>query len=147
MYEDNRARPRLTWCDLFDNGELLCRIAKSQRHDEPATHFELLNQRRRDMLKCRCHDHGVERTAFRPPLITVAYLDTYIVIAEVFQDIRSGFGQWWDNLNGADLSYQTRKYCGLVTRTRSDFQNRIVELEAARWVISATINGCDIVWP
>src|SRR6476620_2483386 len=115
VYEDNGAHPRLTRCDLFDNGELLWRIGRPQRHNEPATHFELLNQRRRDMPKCGCHDHGVKRTAFRPSLITVADLNTHIVIAELSQHIRGGFGQWWDNLNGADLSHQTRQYCGLIT--------------------------------
>jgi hypothetical protein len=38
-----------------------------------------------------------------------------IVIAELSQHLRSGFGQWWDNLNGTDLSHQARQYCGLVT--------------------------------
>ena len=51
------AYPRLTRCDLFDNGELLWRMGRPQRHDEPATHFELLKQRRWDMPKCCCHDH------------------------------------------------------------------------------------------
>jgi hypothetical protein len=37
------AYPRLTRCDLFDNGELLWRMGRPQRHDEPATHFELLS--------------------------------------------------------------------------------------------------------
>ena len=53
-------------------------IDRPQGHDEPATHFELLNQRRRDMPKCGCHDHCVERTAFRPSVITVPDLDTHI---------------------------------------------------------------------
>jgi hypothetical protein len=66
-YEDNGAHPRLTRCDLFDNGELLWRVGRPQRHDEPTTNFELFNQRRRDMPKCGCHDYGVERTAFRHP--------------------------------------------------------------------------------
>jgi hypothetical protein len=37
------------------------------------------------------------------------------VIAEFSQHLRGGFGQWWDNLNGTDLSNQTRQYGGLVT--------------------------------
>jgi hypothetical protein len=45
------------------------------------------------MPQCGGHDHGIERTAFRPPLITVADLNTHIFIAELFQYIRSGFGQ------------------------------------------------------
>jgi hypothetical protein len=53
------------------------RIGRPQWHDEPATHLELLNQRRRDMPKRGCHDHGVERTAFRPPLIAVTDLNTH----------------------------------------------------------------------
>ena len=115
-YEGNRTRPRLTRCDLFDNGELLWRMARPERHDEPTTHFELLNQRRWDMVKCRRHDHCVERTAFRPSKITVTNFDS--------QYLRSRFGQWWDNLNGTDLSNQTCQYCGLVTRPRADFQSR-----------------------
>jgi hypothetical protein len=55
------------------------------------------------------------RTRFRPSVITVADLDTHIVIAEVSQHLRSGFGKWRDNLNGTDFSRQTRQYCGLVT--------------------------------
>ena len=50
------------------------------------------------MLKCGCHDHGVERTAFRPSKITAADVDTDIVIAKLSQHLRGGFGQWWDNL-------------------------------------------------
>ena len=94
---------RLTRCDLFDNGEPLWRIGRPQRHYKPATHFELFDQRPRDMPKRGCYDHGVEGTAFRPSLITVADLYTHIVIAEFCQHLRSGFGQWWDNLNGTDL--------------------------------------------
>ena len=86
-------RPRLTRCDFFDKSELLWRLGRTQRHDEPATHFELFNQGRRDMSKCGCHDHGIERTAFRPPVITVADLNTHIFIAELSQHIRSSFGQ------------------------------------------------------
>ena len=84
FYEDNGAHTRLTRCDLFHNGELLWRIGRPQGHNEPATHFELLNQRRWDMPKCGCDDYCVERTAFRPSVITVADLDTHIVIAELF---------------------------------------------------------------
>ena len=54
-------------------------------------------------------------TTFRPSLITVADLDTHIVIAKLFQRIRSSFGQWWDDLNGTDLLHQTRQYRGLIT--------------------------------
>ena len=96
LHEDNGPHTRLARCDLFDNGELLWRMGRPQRHDEPATHFELPNQRRRDMPKCGSHDDCVERTAFRPSVITVADLDTHIVIAEVSQHLRSGFGQWRD---------------------------------------------------
>jgi len=84
-------------------------VAHGQAHDEPTAHFELLNQRRRDMVKCGCNDHCVERTTFRPSEITVADLDTDIVIAEFSQHLRSGFGQWRDNLNGTDLSNQARQ--------------------------------------
>ena len=94
MYEDNGAHTRLTRCDLFDNGELLWRFGRPEGHDEPATHFELLNQRRRDMPKCRCHDHCVERTAFRPSVITVSDLDTHVATAKLSQHLRSSFGQW-----------------------------------------------------
>ena len=83
LYEDNGTHPRLTRVDLFDNGELLWRIGRPQGHDEAATHFELLDQRWRDMPKCGCDDDCVERTAFRPSLITVADLDTHIVITEL----------------------------------------------------------------
>src|SRR6516165_2855850 len=114
VYEGNRAHPRLTRCDLFYNGELLCRIRRSQRHDEPSAHFELFNERRRDMVKCGCHDRCVERTTFRPSKITVADLDSNIVITKLSQHLRGGFGQRWDNLNGTDLSNQTRQYGGLV---------------------------------
>ena len=51
-YEGNRAHPRLTRCDFFDNGEPLWRVGRPQRHNEPTARFELLNQRRRDMVEC-----------------------------------------------------------------------------------------------
>src|SRR5258707_15372477 len=66
----------------------------AQRHDKPATHFELFNQWRRDMPKCGCYDYCVERTTFQPSVINVADLDAHIVIAELSQHLRSGFGQW-----------------------------------------------------
>src|SRR2546429_3746372 len=66
----------------------------AQRHDKPATHFELFNQWRRDMPKCGCYDYCVERTTFQPSMITVADLDAHIVIAELSHHLRSGFGQW-----------------------------------------------------
>jgi len=90
-------------------------MGRPQRHDDPTAHFELLNQRRRDMVKCGGYDHCVKRTAFRPSEITVTDLDSNIVIAKLSQHLLGGFGQWWDNLNGADLSNQTRQYCGLIT--------------------------------
>src|ERR1700730_9062804 len=112
--EHNGARLRLIRCDLFYDGELLRGVGGSQWHYEPATHFELLDQRRRDMLECSSHDHCVKGTAFRPTVVAVADLDAHIVIAEFFQQFRSGFGKWRDNLNGTDLSHQPRQYCGLV---------------------------------
>ena len=90
-------------------------MGRPERHDEPATYFKLVDQRRRDMFKCSCHDHCVERTTFRPSEIAVADPDTDIVVAKLSQHLRGGFGQWWDNLNGTDLSNQMRQYCGLVT--------------------------------
>src|SRR6516165_2741495 len=113
-HEGNGALPCFTWRDLFDHGELLWRFNGPQRHDKPATHFELFNQRRRDMPKCGRDDYCVERTAFQPSVIPVADLDAHIVIAEVSQHLCSGFGQWRDNLNSTNLPRQTRQYCGLV---------------------------------
>jgi hypothetical protein len=66
---------------------------RPQRHDEPTANFELLHQRRRDTVKCGCHDHCVERTTFRPSKITVADLNTDIVIAKLSQHLRCGFGK------------------------------------------------------
>jgi hypothetical protein len=57
------ARLRLSFCDLFYDGELLNGVGRPHWHYEPATNSELLDQRRRDMLDCSCHDHCVERTA------------------------------------------------------------------------------------
>ena len=56
----------------------------------------------------------------RKSVITVADLDTHIVIAELSQNLRSGFGRWCDNLNGTDLSHQTRHPIAWVRRTASD---------------------------
>src|SRR6266851_3220182 len=39
-------------------------MRRPQWHHEPATHLELLKQRRRDMPKCGCHGYCVERAAF-----------------------------------------------------------------------------------
>ena len=83
--------------------ELLCSVRVPQWHYEPTTGFELLDQRRRDMLKCSCHYDCVERTAFRPPLVAVSDLYAHIVIAEVPQQFRGGFGKWRDNLNSTNL--------------------------------------------
>ena len=104
-YEGNGAlRIRVsTGCDLVDNGELLWCADRPQRHDESTTHFELLNERRRHMVKSSRHDRCIERTTFRPSEITVSDLDTDIVVAEFSQHFRSSFGQRWDNLNGTDL--------------------------------------------
>src|SRR5262249_61834035 len=93
-HKGNGAHPRFTWRDLFNHGELLWRFNGPQRHDKPTTHFELFNQRRRDMPKCGRDDYCVERTAFQPSVITVADLDAHIVVAEVSQHLCGGFGQW-----------------------------------------------------
>src|SRR5262245_45694096 len=98
-HKGNGEHPRFTWRDLFNHGELLWRFNGPQRHDKPATHFELFNQRRRDMPKCGRDDYRVERTAFQPSVITVADFDA---------------GQWRDNLNSTNLPRHTRQYCGLV---------------------------------
>src|SRR5258706_8489345 len=93
----------------------------AQRHDKPATHFELFNQWRRDMPKCGCYDYCVERTTFQPSMITVADLDAHIVIAELSHHLRSGFGQWRDNLNRTDFSPPTRPYCRPVNPNPAHF--------------------------
>src|SRR5215469_12393976 len=77
-------------------------------------HFELFNQRRRDMPKCGRDDYCVEGTAFQPSVITVADFDAHVVTAEVSQHLCSAFGQWRDNLNSTNLPRHTRQYCGLV---------------------------------
>ena len=46
-HEGDGARCRLARGDFFDDRELLSGVGGSHRHDEPATHFKLLNQRRR----------------------------------------------------------------------------------------------------
>ena len=66
--------------------------ARPERHDEPTTDFELLNQRRWDMVKCRRHDHCVERTTFRPSKITVTNFDTYRVLSIPSQPFRPVVG-------------------------------------------------------
>jgi hypothetical protein len=38
------------------------------------------------------------------------------------QYVRSGFGQWGDNLNRTDLSHEMRQYCDLVTWTSANLQ-------------------------
>src|SRR5215471_9304815 len=113
-HEGNGAHSRFTRRDLFNHGELLWRFNGPQRHDKPATHFELFNQRRRDMPKCGRDDYCVERTAFQPSVITVADFDAHVVIAEISQHLCSGFGQSRDNLNSTNLPRHTRQYCGLV---------------------------------
>jgi ABC transporter substrate binding protein len=79
-HKGNGAHPRFTWRDLFNHGELLWRFNGPQRHDKPPTHFELFNQRRRDMPKCGRDDYCVERTAFQPSVITVADFDAHVVM-------------------------------------------------------------------
>src|SRR5262249_58764568 len=101
----------------------------AERHDKPATHFELFNQWRRDMPKCGCYDYYVERTTFQPSVITVADLDAHIVITELSQHLRSGFGQWRGNLKGTDLLPQTRPYFGLGNSTTSNLQDRMVRID------------------
>ena len=90
-------------------------MGRPERHNEPTVHFELLNQRRRDVVKRSRHDHCVETTTFWPSEITVTNLDTHIVVPEFSKHPRSGFGQWRNNLDGTDLSSQTRQYCSLIT--------------------------------
>src|SRR6476659_290405 len=69
--EHNRARLRLTRSDRFYDGELLCGVGGPQWHHEPATHFQLFDQRWRDILVSSGHDDYVERTAFRPTVVAV----------------------------------------------------------------------------
>src|SRR3974390_807230 len=107
-YGDNGARLRLPRCDLFDDRELLHAGRESQRHDEQAAHFELLDQRRRDMPECSCHDNCIERAALRPAIITVANLYAHIVITEAFERFRGGLAKRTHNLNGTDPSHQPR---------------------------------------
>ncbi len=46
-HEGDGARCRLARGDFFDDREVLSGVSGPHRHDEPATHFKLLNQRRR----------------------------------------------------------------------------------------------------
>src|SRR6478672_4692402 len=91
-----------------------------------ATHFKLLNQRRRYLPERGGHDDGVKRTAFGPATIAVAKPDAHIVIREVSECFRGGLGQWRDNLDGADLSRQVRKDGGLIARTCADFEHNMI---------------------
>src|SRR5258705_8557987 len=94
--------------DFFDDRELLSGVTGPHRHDEAATHFKLLNQRRRYLPKRGGHDDGVKRTAFGPAAIAVAKPNAHIVIREVSECFRGGLGQGPDNLDWADLSHQVR---------------------------------------
>src|SRR4029450_651832 len=93
---------------------------------EPATHFELLNQRRRYLPERGGYDDGVKRTAFGPAGIAVAQPDADIVIREVSECFRRSFGQGRDNLDGADLPRQGGEDGGLIARTRSDFEHDMI---------------------
>src|SRR5262249_20702558 len=94
-----------------------------------ATHLELLDQRRRNMLQGSCNDYCVERTAFRPNLITVTDLDAHIVMAEVSQQFRRDVSKRWNDLNGTDFLHQPRQYCGLVSGTGAYFQDHMVAFD------------------
>jgi len=90
--------------EFFDDREVLSGVSGPHRHDEPAAHFKLLNQRRRHLPERGSHDDSVKRTAFGPATKTVAKPDAHVVIREVSECFRGGLGQWRDNLDGADLS-------------------------------------------
>ena len=47
-HEGDCARCRLARGDLFDDREVLIGVGGPHRHDEAATHFKLVNQRRRE---------------------------------------------------------------------------------------------------
>src|SRR6266849_762231 len=117
---------RLAGSDFFDDRKLLSGVTGPHRHDEPATHFKLLNQRRRWLPERGGHHDGVKRTAFGPATIAVAKPDAYVVIREVSECFRGGLGQWRDNLDGADLSRQVRKDGSLIARTRTDFEHNMI---------------------
>src|ERR1700730_2307497 len=91
--QHNGARFHLTFCDFFGDGELLNSLGRPQRHYEPAAHSELLDQRRGDMLEGGCHDYCIERAAFLPTVVAVDNLNAHILIAEIPQQLRSGFAQ------------------------------------------------------
>jgi hypothetical protein len=71
-------------------------VTGPHRHDEPAAHSKLLNQRRRYLPERGGHDDGVKRTAFGPAAIAVAKPDAHIVMREVSKCFRGGLGQGRD---------------------------------------------------
>ena len=77
----------------------------TDRNNHPATVFELLDERRRHLLRCTGDNNGVEWRSLRPAFVAVTGAHRHIGVTEPLEVGLSPPGQVLDDLDRIDLRY------------------------------------------
>ena len=132
--------------DRFSINSKLLVVAAHGNHQSAAGR-KLVDQGLRHVIGRGRDQNHVERRVFRPTLIAVAATDGHVLVAELGQPFARRRGQGFENFDAVDLLAQPGKDGRLIARADADLQRAVVGRGSASCVISATMYGCEIVWP
>ena len=111
-----------------DEHELL-RIGQAGRNHHFATLFQLVNQRWRNEVGSRRHDHSIERGVFRPAMIAIRNLELDVGATFPTQSSFGLFPELFNNLDAVYLPGQLCEDCSLVTKTGADLENSVISAD------------------
>src|SRR5690606_540116 len=83
------------------------------RDDHAAAVAQLLDERRRDMLRCGRHDDGIEGCLVFPPEVAVGLAHRDVVVAQGGEAIARGGGELRDDFDRIDVIDDLRQHGGL----------------------------------
>ncbi len=125
-----------------------CDAVVADRNDQPATDVQLLEQRLRHAARRGGDDDAVERSLVRPTQIAVVVFDANVAQLQRAEAFARPFDQRRD-------AFDRDTRASRAPRARPSDSPEPVPISSTRsrgrfssvCVISATMNGCEIVWP
>src|SRR6266478_99044 len=112
---------------FLDQRELLCLRQADGNHHAP-TRLQLVDQRRRNEVWCRRHEHFFERCMLGPAVVPVTYLELDVGVILTVQPLPSLLGELCDQFDAVHLACQLCQDRRLITEAGADFEDRIVGL-------------------
>jgi hypothetical protein len=103
---------------VFVDEQELLRIGQAGRNHHFPAIFQLIDQRRGNEVRSRCHDHFIERSVLGPAMIAIRN-------SELTDSLLCLLPQLFDDLDAVHLPSQLCEDCGLIAKTGADLEDNV----------------------